>query len=467
MKKNSGALVAAVHPGSLAEQAGLRAGDRITAIDGRPVEDVVDWRFRTAADSFTLDVVRADGAQVQIPVEKTFDAAGDLGLEFEDVLFDGIHLCHNKCVFCFLAQQPKGMRRSLYIKDDDYRLSFMHGNFITLTDLPEADFERIIEQRLSPLYISVHATEEDVREVLFGTKRAGDVLPKLRRFLAAGIRIHAQMVLCPGLNDGVHLDRSIADLRELGDGILTISAVPVGLTKYRETLHPLQVYTKENARQVMRQLDAWQQVFLRERGSRVVFASDEFYVLAELPVPEADFYEGYPQLGNGVGMIRKFTDEFAAVAPRLPAALPRPRRVLVVTSHCGAPILRDMAERLNRVQGLHVEVLRVENEFFGPTVTVAGLLTAEDIARAVGQRPEVDAVLIPEVAMRDGDGKFLDDWTVQDIARRVWTQVQVVPVDGRALAEAALGPGAQLLPARRLRVKAGRLRRPKGAVSQA
>lgn len=448
MRRKTGATIAGVQPGGIAAELELRPGDRLLSINGRPVADMLDIHFYTASERLTLEAERRDGELWELEVEKGFDE--DLGLSLDGELFDGVHICRNKCVFCFLAQQPKGMRKSLYIKDDDYRLSFMHGNFITLTDLPEEEERRIKEQRLTPLYVSVHATDDELRDLLFGTRRARGILPRLQGFIDAGIELHTQLVLCPGLNDGPHLDRSVADLSGLGPSILSISAVPVGLTKHRDGLYPLRVYTAAEANRVIDQATAWQRRFRQERGTRLVWASDEFYLLAGRPLPGPRFYEGYGQLSNGVGMVRNFSEEFRLAARRLPEALPEGgRRATVLTGRLAAPIIAPMLERLNRVTGVELRLEPVVNEFFGQTVTAAGLLTGQDIAAHLRRRlAEGDGdpaavlgeeILIPDVMLKEDAPVFLDDMTVQDVAVEVGVPIRPVPVHGRALVQAALG----------------------------
>lgn len=435
-----GAVVAGVLPGSLGEALGLERGDRILAIDGRPPADYVDYRFQCAGDEISVLVRKADGRELLFSVQKDYDA--DLGVMFASDLFDGLRRCRNACLFCFLHQMPEGLRPSLYVPDDDYRLSFLHGNFITLTNLGEADLERIIAQRLSPLYVSVHATNPELRVKLMRNRRAGRIMDQLRRLAAAGIEIHAQLVLCPGINDGAELDRSVGDLAALHPSVRSIAAVPVGLTRYRAGLPALRPFTAEEAARVIDQVEGWQRRLRRQLGSRLVHAADEFYVLAGRPVPPAAVYEGFPQLENGVGLVRTFQDGFRRELRRRRSAVRR-ARVTVITGRSAAPLLSRLAAEA-AAAGVAARVVAVANEFFGPHVTVAGLLTGSDIARTLaalrdqGWQPG-EEVLLPGAAVRPEEGDFLDGWRPPDVARAAGVPVRVVPPDGASLARHLLG----------------------------
>jgi putative radical SAM enzyme (TIGR03279 family) len=430
-----GVVVAAVRPRSAAQTAGLLPGDRLLAINGTPLRDVIDFHFHAGEDTLRVDLVR-EGRPRSSTLRRRWDT--DLGIELLPPRPAEISTCANKCVFCFIHQLPRGMRKSLYVKDDDYRLSFLHGNYITLTDLAEEDFQRIIDQRLSPLYISVHATDPELRHVLLGAPRIrGDLLPRMERLATAGITMHAQIVLCPDWNDGVHLERSVRELVCFSPRVATVAVVPVGLTRYRERLPRLRPVTSDEARELVSTIEVWQAEFLSRLGVRFVYAADELYLLGGLELPPARAYEGFPLLEDGVGLVRRFTDGFLRAARRLPRASSRPRRVSVVTGEMFAPRLTALLEQFG-VDGLHVSVVPTPNEFFGGTVSVAGLLTGQDILRALACRPVGDLVLVPGVALKDGPGVFLDDLTPGDLEIRLGVRVKAPAPNPGALFRALL-----------------------------
>jgi putative radical SAM enzyme (TIGR03279 family) len=424
-----GVVVAAVRPRTPAAAAGLAAGDRILAINGQPLRDAIDFQFYGAEDRLDLSVERAGGRRALRLVRR---AGSELGLELEAPRPGDIATCANKCVFCFIHQLPRGMRRSLYVKDDDFRLSFLHGNYITLSDLDEPAFERILAQRLSPLYVSVHATDPDLRWRLLGRpKHSAEILPRLERLARAGIRVHAQIVLCPEWNDGSHLERTVHELAPLHPHVATTAIVPVGLTRHRERLPALRTLTDDEARALVDCVAGWQARFLDALGSRFVFLGDEVYLQADRPLPPAEAYEGFAIAEDGVGLVRRFEDGFARARARRRAG-GRPRRVTVVSGALFAPRL---ARLLAGVPGARVTA--VPNEFFGGTVGVAGLLTGQDIQRHLAALGDLgDAVLVPAVALRDGDGVFLDDLTPADLARALGVAVTPVEPDPDALLRA-------------------------------
>ena len=427
-----GVVVAAVRAETPAAAAGLRAGDRILAINGRRLRDAIDFQFHAAEDRLALAVER-DGAPRALTVRRR---GPELGLELEPPRPAEIATCANKCVFCFIHQLPKGMRRSLYVKDDDFRLSFLHGNYITLTDLGEADLARIVEQRLSPLYVSVHATDPALRWRLLGrTGVSAEILPRLERLAKAGIRMHAQIVLCPGLNDGAHLERTVSELAPLHPQVATTAVVPVGLTRHRERLPELRRLAPEEARALVAALEGWQARFLSTLGSRFVFLADEIYLLAEHPLPPAPAYEGFPVVEDGIGLVRRFEDGFAhALARRRRRGPGRP--VTLVTGEIFGPRLEALLAG-GALAGPRVRVAAVPNEHFGRAIGVAGLLTGRDIQRHLATLPDLGrAVLVPAVALRDVDGVFLDDVTPADLARDLGVPVRVVEPSPGALLEA-------------------------------
>ena len=425
-----------VQPGSIGWRHGIRRGDTLVRIDGVPVLDLVDYQYLTARSALTVLVSHEDGRTSELRILKPQDAS--LGLTLESSLMSRPKTCANHCIFCFIEQMPPNMRDSLYVRDDDWRLSLMAGNFVTLTNLPEAELQRIIDRKASPIYISVHTTEPELRCRMLHHRQAGRILDHLRRFSESGIRFHCQIVLCPGINDGDHLDRTLSDLASFAPAALSAALVPVGLTRYREHLFPLRPYTRAEARRVIRQAEAFQRRMLEKHGTRFVFPSDEFYQIAGLPIPEDEAYEDYPQYENGVGLLRRLRDEFeAACRPEEPLEAARPRRVLLACGTSVAPFLRELLEA-HPVRGLEWEVRPILNRFFGETVTVSGLVTGGDlVAQLSGAR--ADEVLITENMLRKGDAVFLDDLSLSQATERLGIPITPVPDDGAALLDALLG----------------------------
>jgi putative radical SAM enzyme (TIGR03279 family) len=437
---SDGVLVAAIRRRTPAEAAGLVPGDRILAVNGAALRDAIDFQFHAGDERLELTVAR-DGTSRALALDRR---GRDLGLELAAPMPSEIATCANKCVFCFIHQLPKGMRRSLYVKDDDFRLSFLHGNYITLTDLDESELRRVEEQRLSPLYVSVHATDPSLRHELLGRPRvSAEILPRLERLAKAGIRMHAQIVLCPGLNDGVHLDRTVRELAPLYPHVATTAVVPVGLTRHRERLPRLRALTPPEARALVATVGAWQARFLATLGSRFVFLADEIYLLADAPLPAADAYEGFAIAEDGIGLVRRFEDDFARArrARRAPLAA---RAVTVVTGEMYGPRLSRLLAPL-AARGVDARVAAVPNDFFGRAIAVAGLLTGQDIQRHLSTLPDLgEEILIPAVTLRDADGVFLDDLTPDDLAGDLGVPVRVVEPSPRVLL-AALGRPKALL----------------------
>jgi putative radical SAM enzyme (TIGR03279 family) len=426
-----GVVVAAVRAATPAAAAGLRPGDRVVAINGRVLRDAIDFQFYGAEARLRLDVVRGEA---RAALRLTRPPGADLGVELEAPRPGEIATCANKCVFCFIHQLPKGMRRSLYVKDDDFRLSFLHGNYITLTDLDEAELARIEEQRLSPLYVSVHATDPALRWELLGRPRASaEILPRLERLAKVGIRMHAQIVLCPGLNDGAHLARTVAELAPLHPRVATTAIVPVGLTAHRERLASLRTLTDDEARALVATVDRWQRDFLDRLDSRFVFLGDEVYLQAGVELPAAEAYEGFAIAEDGIGLVRRFEDGFERALRRHRTAGVGPALTLV----SGALYAPRLARLVARVPGGRARVAAVPNRFFGGSVSVTGLLTGQDIARHLaGLAPLGEAVIVPAVALRDRDGVFLDDMTPADLAAAVGVPVRVIEPEPEALLKA-------------------------------
>ncbi|MBX5437793.1 MAG: DUF512 domain-containing protein [Alicyclobacillaceae bacterium] len=438
-----------VKPGSLAEELELQPGDEILKINGQTIVDIVDLQFALATEDMELEVRKADGEVWILEVEKDYDEG--LGVEWEHPTVDRVRLCHNKCVFCFVDQIPKGMRKTLNVRDDDYRLSFLHGNFVTLTNVKDEELERIARLKMSPLNISVHTTNPELRVKMLGNRRSGEILRQIAFLAEHGIEMHTQIVLCPGWNDGPELDRTIQDLYPFYPAVRTLSVVPVGLTKHRRGLPELRPCTSDEARQVIDQVDRWQGRLQPLLGASFVHAADEFYVLADRDVPPAHRYDEFAQTENGVGVIRTFLDEWEDAWQRAPRRVKgHSRSVVVVTGVSAAKVIQRSLDQLRGIEGLRVRVHPVVNDFYGHYVTVAGLLTGRDIvAQLQGTVADVDTVLLPDIMLRDDDDVFLDDYTVEQLCRELNKPVTVVPATGMGLLYGVLGYTQALPPRRR------------------
>ncbi|MDO8683097.1 MAG: DUF512 domain-containing protein [Armatimonadota bacterium] len=425
-------VISSVEPGSLAGHAGVKPGDEIININGRPIRDVIDFRFH-ASDTRLNILLKRGERKFHTKLIKDYDDS--LGIDFTEELFDGVRTCRNRCVFCFVDNLPRGMRRSLYIKDDDYRLSFLHGNFVTLSNLSASDIKRILEQRLSPLYVSVHATRPDLRKDLLRSRGCADILPLLRTLAESHIQLHTQIVLCPGINDGEKLDETIEDLAALYPSVQTIGVVPVGLTKYSKA-KDFAVFSYSLAQSTLRQIEARQHKFKAENGTRLVFGSDELYLTANRKLPGASAYEGYPQYENGIGITRRFIDQIRYITRKLPASINRKTSIGLITGRLAEPFVRQLAETLNSVGNLRVEVFPIDNDFFGHTVTVAGLITGQDIIAQIKGRSLPQELFVPSVMLRDS--AFLDDAIMDDVSTALNRAILAVEPDPKALIDAII-----------------------------
>ena len=424
-------IITAIDPHSPAERAGVRVGERLKAINGHPVVDVLDYRFY-GYDAECDVVLEEKGQTRQVHIRKA--EGRDLGLNFETYLMDTMHRCANHCVFCFVDQMPPGMRESLYVKDDDERLSFLLGNYTTLTNLSEREAQRIIDLHISPINVSVHTTNPRLRCTMLGNKQADVSLDYMRRFGAAGIQMNGQIVVCPGWNDGDELRRTMADLMEIG--FYSCSVVPVGITKHRHGLAKLSPVTRDTAREIIAIADEFGAKCLREKGTRMFFCADELYLKGELPLPEGDYYEEYRQLENGVGLLRSLEQEFMA-ALRFADAPASPAPFTIATGVSAAPFLTELLRRAQaRFPAIQGKVVAVENDFFGHTIDVAGLLTGQDIAAQLKGNMLGRRLLIPLHMLRHGETVFLDDYTTERLGRELDATVQVVGLDGGDLLDA-------------------------------
>jgi putative radical SAM enzyme (TIGR03279 family) len=404
-----------VHPSGAAARLGIRAGDAIVTINGHEIHDVIDYKFHSADERISLAVSAPEGPQRTITFRK--DPDDDLGVEFPPL---PIKRCRNRCIFCFVDQMPRGCRQSLYVKDDDYRASFLYGNYITLGNLSTEDWDRIFAQRLSPLYLSVHATDPALRRFILGNKNAPDIITNMKRLAAGGIRMHTQIVLCRGINDGPHLVKTLEDLAGLFPMVSSIAVVPVGTTKFRKGLFSLEQFTPGQARAVIETVESFGRRFKRKFGTRLVFPSDEFYIKAKKNVPRPSFYEDFPQIENGVGMVAQFLDDARRTA--LPGKV-RPLSVTVVTGVSFSRVLKTVMERLSKVRGLNVKLIAVRNGFFGPSVTVAGLLSGRDILHALRNKRLGDMILVPANALKEDDEVFLDGMSLERLRQELGVPV--------------------------------------------
>jgi putative radical SAM enzyme (TIGR03279 family) len=425
------ALISRVIPDSIAAEVGFSSGDQLVKINGQRPRDLIDYQFLCAEEVLDLEVLDARGKSHQVEIEKDYDE--DLGLEFETALFDGLIQCNNKCPFCFIDQQPPGKRESLYFKDDDYRLSFLYGSYLTLTNLTTKEWDRIAEMRLSPLYVSVHATEPEIRSQLLKNNRAGQILDQLRWFQSHRLEIHAQVVLCPGINDGEHLDQTLRDLASFHHGdmptVASVAVVPVGLTRFRPNLTELTPVTPATAGVIIDRVEALQQEFQHQFGSTFAWLADEWYLIAGRELPPSEYYEDYPQLGNGVGSIRRFLDEFAEEIEAWEIAkIEPPHKCTWVVGNAVENAFQPLVNRLNQVPGLTVNLVALASQYWGQQMTVTGLLTGQDLLNELPGLDLGDRVLIPSVMLKHDELKFLDDVTLDELAEKL--QIPLIPVSG-------------------------------------
>ncbi len=426
------ARIVDVKKGSPAEANGVRPGDELVSVNGEKPRDIIDYELLCSEDDLDL-VFRRKEREYTFRVKKR-DGRG-LGLKFETSLFDGLLRCRNGCIFCFVDQLPSGVRSSLKVKDDDYRLSFLYGNFITLTNLRDSDVERIIDRRLSPLYVSLHTTDLELHRRMVRPKGEDRALERFKALVDGGIGLHVQIVLCPDINDKAELDRTLSDLEDQ-EGVLSVGIVPVGLTAHRDGLPKLRRFERLEVEELVKKIDAAQQDHIIRRGSHWVYLADEFYSAFDLPLPEAERYDDFPQLENGIGIARRFLDSTGEALRMLgeASACTASRRFIAITGVSSARYAEKAAEMIRKALGVEMSVMAVENTFFGPDVTVTGLVAGKDVQRALGRLSEGEVALVPDV-MLNGDGVFVDDLTVEEISKESKAAVEVVPSDGAAFVE--------------------------------
>ena len=442
MKKHEH-IIAKVLPGSIAEELEITPGDKLLAIDNTEIEDIFDYQFLIQDEYLEVLIEKPDGEQWLLEIDKDFDE--DLGIEFENGLMDEYRSCHNKCIFCFIDQMPKGMRDTLYFKDDDSRLSFLQGNYVTLTNMSDHDIDRIVRYNLSPINISFQTTNPELRCKMLNNRFAGDALKKVDKLFEAGITMNGQIVLCKGINDGEELERSIRDLTRYLPNLESVSVVPVGLSKYRDGLYPLEPFTKEDAKEVLNIIHSWQKKLFPEYGLHFIHASDEWYILAEEELPEEERYDGYLQLENGVGMLRLLLTEFEETMTELSEKRSFPDmtvtgRVSMATGLLAYPYIKQMTERMQEAfPGLEIFLYPITNEFFGERITVSGLLTGQDICKQLMGKELGERLLLPENVLRSGEDVFLDDLTVSELEKALQVPIDIVKSSGCDFISAIIG----------------------------
>ena len=434
--EKKGHIIKEIEEKSIAEELELEIGDELISINGTLIKDVLDYHYLIKDEEITVLIKKPDGEEWELEIEKEYD--DDLGIVFEEGLMDEYRTCRNKCIFCFIDQMPPGMRDTLYFKDDDARLSFLQGNYITLTNISDEEIDRIIFYKLSPINISVHTTNEELRCKMLHNRFAGSALEKIKSLKDGGITMNGQIVLCKGWNDGEELEHTIHDLAAFLPELQSVSIVPVGLTKFREKLEKLEGFSKEDSLVVLDTIHRWQNIFLSHYETRLIYASDEWYITAELPIPEEDAYEGYPQLENGVGLIRSLQNEFNEYYDEITGDN-RSKTISLATGILAAPYLKQMVSKLAiKFPKIKIEVYTIINHYFGNDITVAGLITGGDIISQLTKQPLGEYLLLPDVLLRNGETVLLDDITVSDMENALQTKIHIVQSDGKSFIDSII-----------------------------
>ncbi|MDO4454474.1 MAG: DUF512 domain-containing protein [Eubacteriales bacterium] len=428
--------ISCVLPGSIGEEMEIVPGDVLISIDGKEIEDIFDYRYLVENEEIVVLIRKQDGEEWELEIEK--EEEEDLGLEFENGLMDEYRSCRNKCMFCFIDQLPKGMRETLYFKDDDSRLSYLQGNYVTLTNMSDHDIEKIIRYRMEPINISFHTTNEKLRCEMLHNRFAGEALKKADRLYEAGIEMNGQIVLCKNVNDKEELDHTIQDLLKYRPYLTSVSVVPVGLTRYREGLYPLEPFTKEEAEEVLRTIHRFQKQIYKETGTHFIHAGDEWYILAEKEIPEEEQYDGYVQLENGVGMVRSFLDEVhLAVDER--KGDERTHTVSIATGKLAAPYLQKAANQIRKkYPNITILIYPIENQFFGKRITVAGLLTGQDLEKQLAEKELGERLLLTANMFKNGETVFLDDVSAEQLEKTLQTKINIVQSSGWDFVRAVL-----------------------------
>ena len=434
-------IIKSVVPGSIAEEMGIEPGDRLLSIDGQEIEDIFDYQFYTESEELLLLIEKPDGEQWELEIGKEEDE--ELGIGFGEGLMDEYRSCRNQCIFCFIDQMPEGMRDTLYFKDDDSRLSFLQGNYVTLTNMSDHDIARIIRYRLEPINISFQTTNPELRCRMLHNRFAGEALKKVDQLYEGGIEMNGQIVLCRGVNDGEELERSIRDLTRYLPLLRSVSVVPVGLSRYREGLYPLEPFTREDAKEVLSVIHRWQEELFARYRTHFIHAGAEWYLLAGEEVPEEERYDGYLQLENGVGMLRLLKNEFAQGFAQLGGGR-HEEEISIATGKLAYPTIRGIAEEMEgRFQGLKIYVYAIRNDFFGELITVSGLITGQDLTAQLRGKPLGSRLLIPCNMLKADEDVFLDDYTVKDVSDALQVPVDIVKSSGQDLIGAILNGAAQ------------------------
>lgn len=420
MKKH---LIKAIDPGSIAEELEIRPGDKLISINGKSPKDILEYNLDVTGEYVELHIEKEDGTEEIYEIEKDFYE--EVGLIFEEPALDKMKQCHNNCLFCFIDQLPQGMRKTLGIKDDDYRMSFMFGNYITLTNLTDDDIDRIIELNLSPMYVSIHATDPETRVKLMGQKKAAKIMEILHKLKDNNIDFHGQLVLCPGINDKDILVKSLEDCKELLPNLLSLSVVPVGLTEHRTNCFPLEKFNKEECREIIELVDKYQKIYHELCEFNTVYASDEFFVTGEVDIPSPSYYEDYPQLENGVGIVSCFLEDTKELEA-LNIKAEKPIKLTLVTAHSAKKYLKSLEDALNNIDNVESQLIVVNNQFFGESITVAGLMTGQDILKELEGKDLGDYVILPKACTKDDQMIFLDSMTVEELENKLGTKIQVV-----------------------------------------
>lgn len=429
--------IRSVAPGSIAEELGVEPGDKLLEVNGNVVEVVFDYHFFIHDEEVVLLIEKPDGEEWELEIEKEYDE--DLGIEFEQGLMDEYRSCRNHCMFCFIDQMPKGMRETLYFKDDDSRLSFLQGNYVTLTNMSDHDIDRILRYHLEPINVSIHTTNPELRCKMLHNRFAGEALKKIDRLSEGGIMMNGQIVLCKGINDGEELERSIRDMSRYLPQLQSVSVVPVGLTKYREGLYPLEPFTREDAKKVLETIHRWQEYFYEKFGTHFIHAGDEWYILAGEELPEEGRYDGYLQLENGVGMLRLLKEEFQEAYEKLEGDEDT-REVSIATGYLAYPYICEMAEKItDKCPNVRAYVYPIRNDFFGELITVSGLVTGQDLISQLKEKELGEVLLLPCNMFRSEEDVFLDDVTLAELGETLQVRTDIVKSSGQDLIEAITG----------------------------